>query len=332
MSGKVLLTGGAGYIGSHTYLALAEAGFEPVILDNFSNAQEDVPGRLEQITGTAVQIIRGDVRDEALLAEAFKTHSFDAVVHFAALKSVAESVADPLSYFRVNTGGLITLLTAMDQAGCRKIVFSSSATVYGEPDESPTDETAERRAVNPYGRTKIIGEEMLEMLGPDWAVGTLRYFNPAGTHASGLIGEAPKGRVENLMPIMAEVARGDRAELSVFGDDYDTPDGTAIRDYIHVEDLARGHVLSLNRLFETNESHLVNLGTGHGYSVLEMVAAYSKAIGRPLPHKIVGRRPGDVPIYCARTEKAADVLDFRTERSLEEICETSWRWAQRNSR
>lgn len=332
MVGKVLLTGGAGYIGSHTYLALAESGFEPVILDNFSNAQEDVPGRLEQITGAAVHTIRGDVRDEALLTEAFKTHSFDAVVHFAALKSVSESVADPLSYFRVNTGGLIALLTAMEAAGCRRIVFSSSATVYGEPDESPTDETAERRAVNPYGRTKIIGEQILEMLGSDWAVGTLRYFNPAGTHASGLIGEAPKGKVENLMPIMAEVARGDRAELSVFGDDYDTPDGTAIRDYIHVEDLARGHVLSLNQLFETNESHLVNLGTGHGYSVLEMVAAYSKAIGRPLPHKIVGRRPGDVPIYCARTERAAEVLDFRTERSLEEICETSWRWAQRNAR
>ena len=332
MTGSILLTGGAGYIGSHTYLALVEAGFSPVILDNFANAKDNVPDRLEQVTGKPVPVIRGDVRDETCLTEAFKTHGFDAVVHFAALKSVAESVEDPLSYFRVNTGGLITLLSVMEQAGCRKIVFSSSATVYGEPDVSPTEETAERRAVNPYGRTKIIGEEMLEMLGPDWAVGTLRYFNPAGTHASGLIGEDPKGRVENLMPIMAEVARGDRAELSVFGDDYDTPDGTAIRDYIHVEDLARGHVLSLQKLFETGEGHLVNLGTGTGYSVLEMVAAYSKAIGRPLPHKIVGRRPGDVPIYCARTDKAAEVLGFRTERSLEEICDTSWRWTQRNDR
>ncbi|MEM6420986.1 MAG: NAD-dependent epimerase/dehydratase family protein, partial [Pseudomonadota bacterium] len=182
MAGKILLTGGAGYIGSHTYLALHGAGFEPVILDNFANAQDDVPERLEQITGAAVPVIRGDVRDEALLARAFADHDFDAVVHFAALKSVSESVEKPLEYFRVNTGGLITLLGAMEAAGCRRIVFSSSATVYGEPDESPTDETAARRAVNPYGRTKIIGEEMLEMLGPDWAVGTLRYFNPAGTH------------------------------------------------------------------------------------------------------------------------------------------------------
>lgn len=332
MTGKVLLTGGAGYIGSHTYLALISAGYSPVILDNFSNAQDDVPDRLRRITGQTVPVIRGDVRDTAVLTSAFADHDFDAVVHFAALKSVAESVENPLEYFRVNTGGLITLLTAMQQAGCQRIVFSSSATVYGEPDESPTEESAERRAVNPYGRTKIIGEEMLEMLGPGWAVGCLRYFNPAGTHQSGLIGEAPKGRVENLMPIMAEVARGDRAELQVFGNDYDTPDGTAIRDYIHVEDLARGHVLSLNKLFETNEGHLVNLGTGTGYSVLEMVKAYSDAIGRPLPHRIVGRRPGDVPIYCARTDRAAELLGFRTERSLEEICETSWRWTMRNDR
>ena len=332
MTQTILLTGGAGYIGSHTYLALIEAGFTPVIFDSFANAQDDVPGRLAQITGTAPLVIRGDVRDEAALAQAFATHGIDAVVHFAALKSVAESVADPLNYFRVNIGGLTALLGAMESAGCRKLVFSSSATVYGEPDDSPTLETAERRAVNPYGATKIISEQMLEMLGPDWAVGVLRYFNPAGTHASGLIGENPKGKVENLMPIMAEVARGDRAELSVFGDDYDTPDGTAIRDYIHVEDLARGHVLSLKRLFETGEGHLVNLGTGTGYSVLEMVAAYSKAIGRPLPHKIVGRRAGDVPIYCARTDKAAEVLGFRTERSLEEICDSSWRWTRRNDR
>ncbi|MEL6533047.1 MAG: UDP-glucose 4-epimerase GalE [Pseudomonadota bacterium] len=332
MGKRVLLTGGAGYIGSHTYLALIEAGYAPVILDNFANAQDEVPARLAQITGAEVPVILGDIRDGALLAEAFATHSFDAVVHFAALKSVAESVENPLEYFRVNIGGLTSLLTAMDEAGCWKLVFSSSATVYGEPDKSPTEETAERRAVNPYGATKIISEQMLEMLGPDWAIGVLRYFNPAGTHASGLIGEDPKGRVENLMPIMAEVARGDRAELSVFGDDYDTPDGTAIRDYIHVEDLARGHVLSLNRLFETGRGHLVNLGTGTGYSVLEMVAAYSRAIGRDLPHKIVERRPGDVPIYCAETSKAAEVLGFRTERSLEEICDSSWRWTMRNTR
>lgn len=332
MTQKILLTGGAGYIGSHTYLALRAAGFQPVILDSFANAQDDVPARLEQISGAPVSVLRGDVRDEALLAEAFKRHGFAAVVHFAALKSVAESVADPLSYYRTNIGGLTTLLTAMEAADCRKLVFSSSATVYGEPDQSPTEEGAERRAVNPYGASKIISEQMLEMLPESWAIGVLRYFNPAGTHHSGLIGEDPKGKVENLMPIMAEVARGDRAELQVFGDDYDTPDGTAIRDYIHVEDLAEGHVLSLKHLFETGRGHLVNLGTGHGYSVLEMVEAYSRAIGRPLPHRIVGRRPGDVPIYCAATGKAAEVLGFRTKRSLDEICESSWRWTMRNDR
>ncbi|MEM1340734.1 MAG: UDP-glucose 4-epimerase GalE [Pseudomonadota bacterium] len=329
---KILLTGGAGYIGSHTYLALVEAGFSAVILDSFINAYDTVPDRLAQITGAPVSIIRGDVRDQDVLRQAFAEHRFDAVVHFAALKSVSDSVQRPLEYFRVNTGGLITLLSAMEAAGCRRIVFSSSATVYGEPDISPTFETAPRRAVNPYGRSKIIGEEMLEMLGPDWAVGTLRYFNPAGAHASGLIGEDPKSQVENLMPIMAEVARGDREELQIYGDDYGTPDGTPIRDYIHVEDLARGHVLSLNRLLETEQSHLVNLGTGRGYSVLEMVKAYGKAAAREMPYKIVGRRPGDVPIYCAQTDRAAELLDFRTERSLEEICATSWRWTMRNSR
>lgn len=330
MTRRILLTGGAGYIGSHTYVALVAAGYAPVILDSFANAQEDVPGRLEQITGAPVTVLRGDLRDEALLHEAFATHSFDAVVHFAALKSVAESVADPLAYFRVNIGGLVTLLSVMEAAGSRKLVFSSSATVYGAPDESPTQETAPRRAENPYGRSKIVSEEMLEMLGPDWAVGILRYFNPAGAHSSGLLGENPKGRAENLMPIMAEVARGDRAELQIFGDDYDTPDGTAIRDYIHVEDLARGHVLSLNRLFETDTGHLVNLGTGTGYSVREMAEAYGRAAGRPLPRQIAPRRPGDVPIYCAQTDRAAELLGFRTEKTLDEICASSWRWTMRN--
>lgn len=330
MNEKILLTGGAGYIGSHTYLALVAAGYAPVIFDSFANSYDDVPRRLESITGAPVPVIRGDVRDETMLAGAFEIHRFAAVVHFAAIKSVAESVEKPLDYYRVNIGGLTALLSAMEAADCRRLVFSSSATVYGESDVSPTEETAPRRAVNPYGATKIISEQMLEMLGGDWAISILRYFNPAGTHASGLIGEAPKRRVENLMPIMAEVARGDRAELEVFGDDYDTPDGTAIRDYIHVEDLARGHVISLNHLFETGEGHLVNLGTGRGYSVLEMIEAYSRAIGRPLPYKIVGRRAGDVPISCACTDRAAELLGFRTERSLDEICESSWKWTLRN--
>ena len=327
---RILLTGGAGYIGSHTYAALFEAGYAPVIYDSFANAQDDVPGRLETLTGAPVPVIRGDIRDSACLAEAFAEHAFAAVVHFAALKSVAESVADPLSYLQVNVGGLVTLLEAMAGAGCRTLVFSSSATVYGKPDESPTEETAPRRAENPYGQTKITSEEMLEMLGPDWAVGILRYFNPAGAHRSGLIGEAPKGAPENLMPIMAEVARGTRPELQIFGDDYDTPDGTPIRDYIHVEDLARGHVLSLNRLLEAKAGHLVNLGTGTGYSVREMAEAYGRAVGHPLSTRLTGRRPGDVPIYCADTARAEALLGFRTEKTLEEICASSWRWTMRN--
>ncbi len=332
MSGRVLLTGGAGYIGSHTYLALAEAGYTPVLLDDFRNAQEDVPERLAQITGRSVPVIRADICDAAALAQVFQAQSFDAVVHFAALKSVAESLADPLAYFRVNTGGLITLLSAMEAAGCRRLVFSSSATVYGVPQISPTPETAPRRAVNPYGRTKIIAEEMLEMLPPDWAVGILRYFNPAGAHASGVIGEAPKGRVDNLFPALAATLRGTQPALEIFGADYNTPDGTPVRDYIHVEDLARGHVLSLTKLIETGQGHLVNLGTGTGYSVLQMVQAYSQAAGRAVPYRIVERRAGDVPIYCARTERAADLLGFRAEKSLDEICATSWHWTMRNSR
>lgn len=329
---RILLTGGAGYIGSHTYLALVAAGHEVTIFDSFVNARDAVPDRLETITGRPVPVVRGDIRDGDALAAVFDQGGFDGVVHFAALKSVSESLADPLAYMQVNIGGLVTLLAAMDRAGCRHLVFSSSATVYGVPDESPTDETAPRRAENPYGRTKIAGEEMLELLPADWRLGVLRYFNPAGCHGSGLLGEDPRGRVENLMPIMAQVARGDRRELMIFGDDYDTPDGSPIRDYIHVEDLARGHVLSLNRLFETSESHLVNLGTGRGYSVFEMAEAYGRAAGRALPCRVVARRPGDVPIYCARTEKAEALLGFRAEKSLDEICASSWKWAQRNTR
>lgn len=331
MSGAVLLTGGAGYIGSHTCLALIEAGFSPVIYDSFVNAQDDVPARLAQVAGQSVPVIRGDVRDEARLHAVFRDHDIQAVLHFAALKSVAESVARPLSYFRANLGGLLSVLGAMEAHGCRTLVLSSSASVYGIPEESPTPETAPRGAINPYGQTKIICEQMLEALPAEWHTGILRYFNPAGAHHSGLIGERPRDRVENLMPILAEVARGERAELLVYGQDYPTPDGTAIRDYLHVEDLARGHVLSLKRLLETKSSHLVNLGTGHGYSVLEMIKAYMRASGRDVPYRIVGRRPGDVPIYCARTERAAEILGFRTEKTLDEICSSSWHWVNQES-
>ena len=329
MTRRILLTGGAGYIGSHTHVALVEAGYEVVILDNFSNARRSVPDRLAQITGRPVTVVEGDIRDASVLASVFAGRDIDAVVHFAALKAVGESMVRPLDYFDVNVGGLTTLLRAMDTAGCRRLVFSSSATVYGVPDETPTPETADVRAMNPYGQTKILGEQMLDWLvrsDPRWATGVLRYFNPAGAHASGLIGEDPRDVPNNLMPFVAKVARGELDRIAVFGADYDTPDGTGVRDYIHVEDLARGHVLSLEKLFETGTGHCVNLGTGRGHSVLEVIAAYQRASNRELPYVVTDRRPGDVPIYVARADKAAEVLGFRTERTLDEMCASSWKW------
>ncbi|MCL4105475.1 UNVERIFIED_CONTAM: hypothetical protein GTU68_055606 [Idotea baltica] len=319
---KILLTGGAGYIGSHTYAALVAAGHDVVIFDNFSNARAGAP----------VSWVKGDVLDPAALAAVFADHAFDAVVHFAALKAVAQSVAQPLAYFRTNIGGLLNLVDAMDGAGVRRLVFSSSATVYGEPDQTPTPETAPRRAMNPYGQTKITGEEMLEQLAqsdPRWAVGILRYFNPAGAHGSALIGEDPSDIPNNLMPYIARLALGDLDCLSVFGDDYDTSDGTGMRDYIHVEDLARGHALSLAKLLETGQGHLVNLGTGQGSSVLEVHAAYEAACGKRLPYKIAPRRPGDVPIYCADPAKARAVLGFEAEKDLAAMCASSWAWISR---
>ena len=329
MASCILLTGGAGYIGSHTHIALIAAGHKVVILDDFSNAQHSVPARLEQITGQPVTVIDADVRDADALDKVFATHTIDAVVHFAARKAVGESMAVPLDYFDVNINGLITLLRAMDKASCRRLVFSSSATVYGVPDEAPTPETAPFRAMNPYGQTKITGEQMLGWLqasNPEWAVGILRYFNPAGAHGSALIGEDPRDIPNNLMPYVAKVALGQLPRVMVFGNDYDTPDGTGVRDYIHVEDLARGHVLSLEKLLSTGQGHVVNLGTGRGYSVLELIAAYQRACNRDVPHVITDRRPGDVPIYVARADKAAEVLGFRTEKGLDEMCASSWKW------
>lgn len=326
---KILLTGGAGYIGSHTYVALVSAGHEVVILDNFVNARRSVIDRLAEITHAPVSLVEADVRDASALATLFGDGRFDAVVHFAALKAVGESVECPLDYFDVNVGGLSTLLRAMDAAGCRNLVFSSSATVYGVPDVTPTPESSEFRGMNPYGQTKIISEQMLNWLtasDPRWAVGILRYFNPAGAHASSMIGEDPRDIPNNLMPYIAKVATGELNQISVFGDDYETIDGTGVRDYIHVEDLARGHLLSLEKIFETGEGHLVNLGTGRGYSVLEVIDAYKRASNRDLPFKIVGRRAGDVPIYVAQASKAEEVLGFRTEKSLDDMCASSWAW------
>lgn len=329
MAEHILLTGGAGYIGSHTYVALIEAGFDVTILDNFQNASRSVIDRLEALTGKPVSVADADVRDAATLGGLFSEHQFDAVVHFAALKAVAESVERPLDYFDVNISGLINLLRVMDAAGCRRIVFSSSATVYGVPDETPTPETAEFRAMNPYGQTKISGEQILTQLASAderWKVGILRYFNPAGAHPSKLIGEDPRDIPNNLMPYIAKVAAGELAELQVYGDDYDTPDGTGVRDYIHVDDLARGHVLSLGALLGDDQSHTVNLGTGVGNSVMEVVAAYKRASNREIASKIGERRAGDVPIYVARADKAEEILGFRTEKDLDEMCASSWAW------
>ena len=317
MRPTILLTGGAGYIGSHTYCALIAAGFGVVILDDFSNAKPSVLSRLAQITGQGqVTCVTGSVLDTACLEQVFKDHPIAAVIHFAARKAVGESTQRPLKYFHTNIGGLLSLLRAMEAADVRRLVFSSSATVYGVPDQVPTPETAPRRAQNPYGYTKITGEEILQQMAqadPTWAFGILRYFNPAGAHPSGLIGEDPSDIPNNLMPYIAQVATGALPRLYVFGDDYPTRDGTGERDYIHVMDLARGHVLSVQRLLDTGSGHLVNLGTGRAYSVLELRAAYERACGGDLPYTITARRPGDVPIYQADVARAKQVLGFEAQ-------------------
>jgi UDP-glucose 4-epimerase len=323
---KILLTGGAGYIGSHTYLALIEAGFEVVILDNFSNAKSDVPNRLQDIAGQMVEVFQGDVLNRADLDNVFAAHKIDGVVHFAAKKAVGESVAKPLDYMHNNIGGLLNLLAAMDAADVRRIVFSSSATVYGDTIIQPIPEDHARTYTSPYAFTKIAGEQILEQLPDTWAVGILRYFNPVGAHKSAMIGEDPEDIPNNLVPFIAKVATGELAELKVFGDDYDTPDGTGVRDYIHVEDLADGHVLSIKSLLETGKSHTVNLGTGEGSSVLDVLAAYSEACGQDLAHTIAPRRDGDVAVLTARPEQAKAQLGFEAKRSLADMCKSSWAW------
>lgn len=323
---QILLTGGAGYIGSHTYLALIDAGFDVVILDNFSNAKSDVPARLERITGTPVKVYQGDILDSGFLARVFEENTFHGVVHFAALKAVGESVQKPLDYMQTNLGGLLSLLSAMDKAGVRHIVFSSSATVYGDTNIQPIPEDHPRTYTSPYAFTKIAGEQVLEQLPKPWVVGILRYFNPVGAHGSALIGEDPDDIPNNLVPYIAKVATGELEQLNVFGDDYDTPDGTGLRDYIHVEDLAHGHVLSLQALLSANEGHTVNLGTGLGTSVLDVVNAYSEACGKALPYRIAPRREGDVAVLTAQPEKARDTLGFTAKRDLSDMCRSSWAW------
>jgi UDP-glucose 4-epimerase len=329
----VLLTGATGYIGSHTWLALLAAGHGVVGVDDCSNSSPEVLSRIERLTGRKPVFERADVCDKPALRRLFSAHAPDAVVHFAARKAVAESVARPLDYYSNNLGGLFSVCEAMQAIGCRRIVFSSSATVYGMPEQLPIAEDAALGATNPYGQTKLMGETVLrDLVASDerWKVATLRYFNPVGAHPSGLIGEDPRGTPNNLMPYVAQVAVGRREHLQIFGDDYDTVDGTGVRDYIHVSDLADGHVAALRYLFDADRSLTVNLGTGRGYSVLEVVRAYSQASGRDVAYRVGPRRPGDVAACYADPTRAAQLLGWRAALDLDRMCADSWRWQRMN--
>lgn len=329
----VLLTGATGYIASHTWLALLAAGHEVLGVDDFSNSSPEVLNRLQRLSGSVPRFERLDVTDAAAVEALLQRHRVDAAVHFAAFKAVGESVAMPLAYYRNNVGGLVTVCDALQRHGVRRFVFSSSATVYGDPARLPITEDMALSATNPYGQTKLIGETVLRDLGvadPAWQTATLRYFNPVGAHESGLIGEDPRGTPNNLMPYVAQVAVGRREFLQVFGDDYPTPDGTGVRDYIHVVDLAEGHVAALARLFDQPGSLTVNLGTGRGYSVLEVVRAYAAASGREVPYRIVPRRPGDVAACYADPALAATLLGWRAQHDLDRMCADSWRWQSMN--
>lgn len=327
MHRRVLLTGGAGFIGSHTYVALVASGFDVVILDNFENAQADVPQRLTQITGQTVEVIRADVRNQAEVVAALEGSQFDAVVHFAAKKSIPEGEENPAPYYRSNCIGLMNVAEAAVAQGVKAFVFSSSAAVYGNTDEVPITEDTPVHPENTYARTKAVCEAYLQDLGrvnPQCAMGILRYFNPVGAHASGLIGEDPFQPPTNLVPVIAQVAQGVLPKLKIFGGDYPTIDGSGVRDYIHVNDLAHGHVLSLQALLKTGDSHLVNLGTGQGHSVREVLRAYEKVLGRDLPHSVVERRTGDPAVSFASVIHARDVLGFEARHKLTEMCESNW--------
>jgi UDP-glucose 4-epimerase len=346
---RILLTGATGYIASHTWLALLEAGHDVVGVDDFSNSSPVVLERLRELSGHPPVFERASVADAAAMASLLDRHRVDAAVHFAAFKAVGDSAARPLAYYANNLGGLVTLCDAMHARGIRRFVFSSSATVYGQPERLPIREDAPLSATNPYGQTKLVGEQILRDLGaadalaseagprapeaapaPQWQTAILRYFNPVGAHPSGRIGEDPRGVPNNLMPYVAQVAVGRRPFLQVFGDDYPTPDGTGVRDYIHVVDLAQGHVAALARLFEARDSFTVNLGTGRGASVLEVVRAYEAASGRPVPYRVMPRRAGDVAACWADPSRAHELLGWRARFHLARMCEDSWRWQSLN--
>jgi len=332
-SSTVLLTGGAGYIGSHTCVALLEAGHRVVVVDDLSNSTETSLERVRGLVDGDLTFHRVDVRDVAALDQVVAGAGIDSVIHFAGLKAVGESVVQPLRYWDVNVGGTIALLEVLDRHEVRNVVFSSSATVYGEPETGPIDESAPLGATNPYGRTKQTIELLLGDVAassPDWHVALLRYFNPVGAHPSGRIGEDPNGIPNNLMPFVMQVAVGRRDELVVFGDDYPTPDGTCIRDYIHVMDLAAGHLAAIERIDELAGCRAINLGTGAGSSVLDVVAAASAAAGRPVPYRIGPRRAGDVPASFADASLAVELLGWSAQRTMDEMCADAWRWQSQN--
>ena len=325
----ILVTGGTGYIGSHTCIALIRAGHTVSIIDNLSNSQRAILDSVEQIAGKRPVFFEGDVRDKELLLQLFAKHAIDAVIHFAGLKSVGESVTQPLRYYDCNIGSTLTLCEVMTEARVKTLIFSSSATVYGDPASVPIREDFPRSATNPYGASKLMIEDILaDLVGsdPEWHIARLRYFNPVGAHESGLIGEAPSGIPNNLMPYVAQVASGQRDRLSIFGGDYPTPDGTGVRDYIHVMDLAEGHVSALAYLVQNSGLLTINLGTGCGYSVLDMVRAFEQASGRPVPYSIVARRPGDVASCYADPSLATRILGWTAKLGIDDMCRDAWRW------
>ena len=334
-SKKILVTGGAGYIGSHTLIELIAAGFTPVVYDNLSNSSPASLARVQQIVGQSIEFIEGDILDTQLLAKTFAAHDFTAVIHFAGLKAVGESVAKPLWYYQNNVAGTLNLLDAMAKAQVKNLIFSSSATVYGDPEALPIVESSPRSATNPYGQSKLMIEYMLEDLAKSdnhWQLISLRYFNPIGAYHTGTIGENPNGIPNNLMPYVSQVAVGKLPQLSVFGNDYDTVDGTGVRDYIHVVDLAKGHVAALQYL--ENQTQLgfepINLGTGKGTSVLELVNAFIKTTGQPVPYSIAPRRPGDIASCYASSDKAKHLLGWQAEFDIERMCTDTWRWQSQN--
>ena len=330
----ILVTGGAGYIGSHTCVELLNAGYDVVIIDNLYNSNQKAVDRIEEITGKKVKFYEEDLMDRAAVKCVFDENTIDAVIHFAGLKAVGESVHKPIEYYRTNIGSTLNLTDEMRAHGCKNIIFSSSATVYGDPAEIPITENCPKgTCTNPYGWTKWMQEQILTDIhtaDPEWNVILLRYFNPIGAHKSGLIGEDPKGIPNNLLPYVAQVAIGKLPEINVFGDDYDTPDGTGVRDYIHVVDLARGHVKAIERFAKKDGVFVCNLGTGHGYSVLDVIHAFEKACGKELPYVIRERRPGDIATCYSSPAKAEKELGWTAEFDLEDMCRDSWNWQQKN--